>query len=158
MPRIGPYSATVHDDPEGNGPTSAAARHECRAGQLFQLRTGTAQFIRQEGAAGLDIPAPARKQDSVHLVVDSTGLKVFGEGERKVRQHGWSKRRLWRKLHLGVDQATGMILTHKLTLSNVHPSHRMRCIRLPGSGRPGPARTDNADRRAAGTSLGGQGL
>jgi hypothetical protein len=44
-----PYSATVHDDQEGSGPTSAAAWHKCRAGQLFQLRTGTAQFIRQEG-------------------------------------------------------------------------------------------------------------
>ena len=53
-------------------------------------------------------------------MIDSTGLKVFGEGEWKVRQHGWSKRRLWRKLHLAVDEATGMILAHKLTRSNVH--------------------------------------
>jgi transposase len=51
---------------------------------------------------------------------DSTGLKVFGEGEWKVRQHGWSKRRLWRKLHLAVDEATGEILAHRLTPSNVH--------------------------------------
>jgi len=71
-------------------------------------------------AAGLDIPASPRRPGPVHLVIDSTGLKVFGEGEWKVRQHGFSKRRLWRKLHLGVDEATGMILTHKLTLSNVH--------------------------------------
>jgi len=48
-----PYSATVHYDPEGNGPTSAAARHKCRAGKLFQLRTGTSQFIRQEGERDL---------------------------------------------------------------------------------------------------------
>jgi hypothetical protein len=41
-----------------------------------------------------------------HLVVDSTGVKVYGEGEWKVRQHGWSKRRTWRKLHLCVDVAT----------------------------------------------------
>ena len=71
-------------------------------------------------AAGLGIPAPTRGSGPVHLVVDSTGLKVFGEGEWKVRQHGVSKRRLWRKLHLGVDEATGLILTHKLTLSNAH--------------------------------------
>ena len=71
-------------------------------------------------AAGLDIPAPAQRSGPVHLVVDSTGLKVFGEGEWKVRQHGVSRRRLWRKLHLGVDQATGVILTHKLSLSHVH--------------------------------------
>lgn len=41
------------------------------------------------------------------LVIDSSGFKVYGEGEWKVRQHGWSKRRTWRKLHLGVDEATG---------------------------------------------------
>ena len=43
---------------------------------------------------------------SRHLVVDSTGVKVYGEGEWKVRQHGISKRRTWRKLHLCVDEAT----------------------------------------------------
>lgn len=41
-----------------------------------------------------------------HLVVDSTGTKVYGEGEWKVRQHGVSKRRTWLKLHLCVDEAT----------------------------------------------------
>jgi hypothetical protein len=38
----------------------------------------------------------------------------------KVRQHGWSKRRLWRKLHLAVNEATGEVLAHKLTPSNAH--------------------------------------
>jgi hypothetical protein len=46
----------------------------------------------------------------LHLVLDSSGFKVYGEGEWKVRQHGWSKRRTWRKLHLGVDEATGEIV------------------------------------------------
>jgi hypothetical protein len=46
----------------------------------------------------------------VHLVLDSSGFKVYGEGEGKVRQHGWSKRRTWRKLHLAVDEATGEIV------------------------------------------------
>jgi len=73
-------------------------------------------------AAGLDIPISLRSKGAVHLVIDSTGLKVFGEGEWKVRQHGASRRRLWRKLHLGVDQATGEVLAHELTLSNVHDS------------------------------------
>lgn len=41
-----------------------------------------------------------------HIVCDSTGLKVYGEGEWKVRQHGWQKRRTWRKLHLHLDEAT----------------------------------------------------
>jgi hypothetical protein len=42
----------------------------------------------------------------LHLLVDSTGLRVYGEGEWKVRKHGTSKRRTWRKLHLSVDEAT----------------------------------------------------
>ncbi len=39
----------------------------------------------------------------LHLVIDSTGLKVLGEGEWKVRRHGADKRRVWRKVHLVVD-------------------------------------------------------
>ncbi|CAM3800010.1 hypothetical protein SESI111939_01505 [Serratia silvae] len=41
-----------------------------------------------------------------HLVIDSTGLKVFGEGEWKVKKHGQEKRGVWRKLHLAVDADT----------------------------------------------------
>jgi hypothetical protein len=45
-----------------------------------------------------------------HVVINSTGIKVYGEGEWKVRQHGIGKRRTWIKLHLAVDEATGEIL------------------------------------------------
>jgi len=45
----------------------------------------------------------------VHLVVDATGLKLYGEGEWKVRQHGTTTRRTWRKVHLAVDAATGEV-------------------------------------------------
>jgi hypothetical protein len=48
--------------------------------------------------------------EPMHVVVDSTGLKVYGEGEWKVRQHGWCKRRTWRKMHLAVDEATQEIV------------------------------------------------
>lgn len=54
-----------------------------------------------------------------HVVVDSTGVKVYGEGEWKVRQHGYSKRRTWQKLHLGVDEATGEILAAVVSTHNV---------------------------------------
>jgi hypothetical protein len=54
-----------------------------------------------------------------HVVVDSTGVKVYGEGEWKVRQHGYSKRRTWRKLHLGVDESTGEILAAVVSTNNV---------------------------------------
>ena len=55
----------------------------------------------------------------IHIVVDSTGLKVLGEGEWKVRKHGVSKRRTWRKLHLGVDEETGIIHAVCLTKNDV---------------------------------------
>ncbi|HAS1343301.1 TPA: transposase, partial [Klebsiella pneumoniae] len=45
-----------------------------------------------------------------HLVIDSTGLKVFGEGEWKVKKHGKERRRIWRKLHLAVDSNTHEII------------------------------------------------
>ncbi len=56
--------------------------------------------------ATLLLPAskPPASAEPLHLVVDGTGLKIFGDGEWKVRQHGTSKRRTWRKVHLAVDQ------------------------------------------------------
>jgi hypothetical protein len=54
-----------------------------------------------------------------HVVVDSTGVKVYGEGEWKVRQHGISKRRTWLKLHLAVDETTGDILAAVVSTNNV---------------------------------------
>ncbi|MFP9228554.1 hypothetical protein A0E43_08300 [Pectobacterium cacticida] len=50
-----------------------------------------------------------------HLVIDSTGLKVFGEGEWKVKKHGAEKLRVWRKLHLAVDAATHEIVCADLS-------------------------------------------
>jgi Transposase DDE domain len=63
-----------------------------------------------------------KKGESLHVVVDSTGLKVFGEGEWKVRQHGYSKRRTWRKLHLGVDEASGEIVASALSTNDIGDS------------------------------------
>ncbi len=55
----------------------------------------------------------------VHLVIDSTGLKVLGEGKLKVKKHGAEKRRVWRKLHLAVDAGTHEIVCTDLSLSGV---------------------------------------
>ena len=60
----------------------------------------------------IDVPKSGEK---LYLVFDSTGLKVYGEGEWKVRKHGYNKRRTWRKLHLGVDESTGLIHAQVLT-------------------------------------------
>jgi hypothetical protein len=67
---------------------------------------------------GLTVPLGIAKRslsEAVHLVIDSSGLKVYGEGEWKVRQHGVGKRRTWRKIHLAVDEKTGQILAQRLT-------------------------------------------
>jgi len=67
----------------------------------------------------LEVPLQkGRTAEPLHAVFDSTGLKVFGEGEWKVRQHGYSKRRTWRKLHLGIDEASGEIIAEVLSVSN----------------------------------------
>lgn len=54
-----------------------------------------------------------------HLVIDATGLKVYGEGEWKIRKHGKEKRRVWRKLHLAVDAATHAIVAAEVSLETV---------------------------------------
>src|SRR5437764_3770067 len=73
--------------------------------------------------AVLEVSLPRRKKhEPLHMVVDSTGVKVFGEGEWKVRQHGYTKRRTWRKLHLGADETTGEIVAAVVTTNNVADS------------------------------------
>jgi hypothetical protein len=59
------------------------------------------------------------KNNVTSIVIDSTGLKVYGEGEWKVRQHGCSKRRKWRKLHLAICPDTNEIIFEILTDNNV---------------------------------------
>jgi hypothetical protein len=56
-----------------------------------------------------------RPGEKIHILVDTSGLKVFGEGEWKVRQHGHAKRRVWRKLHLAVNSESQAIEAFELT-------------------------------------------
>jgi len=51
----------------------------------------------------------------MHLLVDSTGLKLCGKGEWLLEKHGTATRRSWRMLHLGVDAGTGRIMASTLT-------------------------------------------
>lgn len=60
----------------------------------------------------LSLSAPGKIK---HLVIDSTGLKVYGEGEWQVRTHGKAKRRTWRKLHISMDAATHQVTATSLT-------------------------------------------
>jgi hypothetical protein len=113
--------------------------------ELFQLpyrqTEGLAQSLAQ--LMEVDIPIPdytslakraaklgisldvARRKGSIDVVVDSTGLKVFGEGEWKMRKHGKGKRRTWRKLHLAVNPETQEIVAETLTENGVHDADQV---------------------------------
>src|SRR3954447_25949951 len=72
-------------------------------------------------AAVLEVPGPrsGHNAEPVHLLVDSTGLKLCGPGEWLVEKHGTKVRRSWRKLHLGRDADTGQIVAATLTTHDV---------------------------------------
>jgi hypothetical protein len=71
-------------------------------------------------AEPLKVPKPyPNSRGPVHLLVDSTGLRLCGAGEWLVEKHGTRRRRSWRKLHIGVDANTRQILASELTTSEV---------------------------------------
>lgn len=77
----------------------------------------------------LEIPAyKSPTQSPVHLVVDATGIKIYGEGEWKMRQHGKEKRRTWRKLHIAVNESTQDIVMAVVTEANVHDSEMLSAL------------------------------
>jgi Transposase DDE domain len=69
-------------------------------------------------AETLPVPQPRSSHEPVHLLVDSTGLKLCGPGEWLIEKHGTRTRRSWRKLHLGVDADTGEIMAARLTAND----------------------------------------
>src|SRR5215203_3421396 len=77
-------------------------------------------------AATLEVPRPrsgnadaGRDAEPVHLLVDSTGLKLCGSGEWLLEKHGTKTRRSWRKMHIGMDADTGRIVAAALTANDV---------------------------------------
>ncbi len=101
----------------------------------------------------LDLPVPnystvCRRQGSLtvpifsspnrrprHIVIDATGLRVYGAGEWYVHKHRGGRRRIWRKLHLGVDEHTKEIVAVEITASHVHDSLMLPSllIQIPGT-------------------------
>ena len=100
----------------------------------------------------LDLPVPdystlSRRQSSLatfltvspssrprHVVVDATGLRVYGSGEGHVRKHRHGRRRAWRKLHLGVDERTKEMVAVEVTPSRVHDCRLLPALldQIPG--------------------------
>src|ERR1700686_2274315 len=75
-------------------------------------------------AETLAVAGPPSSAEPVHLLVDSTGLKLSGAGEWLVEKHGTSRRRSWRKLHIGVDAGSGEIVAIELTEKDVDDAAR----------------------------------
>lgn len=68
----------------------------------------------------LKVNIPYRSSDGpLHLLVDSTGIKVEGEGEWNARKHGGTKRRVWRKIYIGINEKTLEIRAAEFTTSDV---------------------------------------
>ena len=71
-------------------------------------------------ARGLEVKLAATAcRQPLHLVVDSTGLKVYGEGEWKVRLHGYDERRTWRKLHLMIEHRSQQVVATSISDKDV---------------------------------------
>jgi hypothetical protein len=70
-------------------------------------------------AETLRVPRPPSGREPMHLLVDSTGLRLCGPGEWLAEKHGSRTRRSWKKLHVGVDADTGRIVAAALTTNDV---------------------------------------
>jgi hypothetical protein len=76
-------------------------------------------------AGTLEVPRSRSGSGPLHLLVDSTGLRLSGPGEWLVEKHGTKRRRAWRKLHLGVDADTGRIEAAELTTKDADDGSRV---------------------------------
>ena len=79
-------------------------------------------------AESLDVVRPRPGSGPVHLLVDSTGLKLYGSGEWLLEKHGTKTRRSWRKLHIAVDADTGQIAAATLTTNDVDDASQVRTL------------------------------
>ena len=81
-------------------------------------------LCRRGKTLSVELPC-VRSGARIDIVVDASGLKIYGEGEWKVKMHGVGKRRTWRKLHIGLDPETGEILAAAFTTADVHDSEML---------------------------------
>jgi hypothetical protein len=82
---------------------------------------------RRQGA--LQVPGSALpRRCPRHIVIDATGLRIYGAGDWRVWKQGVCRRRTWRKLHLGIDERTKEIVAVELTGSRVHHSQPLPAL------------------------------
>lgn len=77
------------------------------------------QMQRRSKTIEIDIRIREKLSSPLDIVLDSTGLKVYGEGEWKVRTHGKDKNRTWRKVHIATDTKDLTILSVAVTGNNI---------------------------------------
>lgn len=88
-------------------------------------------LCRRQGCLPVEVSRALAGSSKIDIALDSTGLKVYGEGEWKVRKHGAGKRRTWRKLHIGIDVDTQEIVCVELT-SNAEDDAQVGAAMLQG--------------------------
>ena len=100
-------------------PLRATQRLVCSVLGLLEVKLPAPDYStlwRRARTLQLSLCAQNRKQVK-HLVIDSTALKLYGEGQWRVRQHAWARPRTWRKLHLAMDadshEVTAALITNK---------------------------------------------
>jgi hypothetical protein len=99
--------------------------------RLLQLELSSPHYSTlSRRAARLEVPLPRINKGPLHLAIDSTGVKLYGEGEWKVRLHKAERRRTWRKLHIAIDHTThevvSLSMTDKDVLDRVEVPHLLK--------------------------------
>jgi hypothetical protein len=79
-------------------------------------------------AETMDVVRPRPGSGPVHLLVDSTGLKLCGSGEWLLEKHGTKTRRSWRNLHIAVDTDTGQIAAATITTSDIDDASQVGAL------------------------------
>jgi len=84
-----------------------------------QIRIPDHTTLSRRGGGLKVLPQRVERNEPLHLLIDSTGVKIYGEGEWLDQKHGVRSRRRWRKLHLAVDADTHEIAAVELTPDDV---------------------------------------
>src|SRR3982751_3289496 len=110
-----------HDGPDPQGRVPFGSAPDRRPDRLGHSPAGSRSLCsrpyQSRRAETLEMPRPRPGSDAepVHLLVDSTGLKLCEPGEWLIEKHGTRRRRSWKTLHIGMDADTGRIVASELT-------------------------------------------
>lgn len=102
------------------------------------------RFSRRSSKLIVAAPKQLSELKKLNLAIDSTGLKIYGEGEWKMRTHGKQKRRTWRKYHVAIDTDTHEVIAHELTQANVHDCNLVKDLLRGLTGQVDKVRADGA--------------